>query len=627
VRTDLSFIAERFALTHCFFLSSFLFVFVFLLVNMKLLYNQVCSEGVRKRRNMELLLEKDKDVNKQGVDDLSQFLIPAQILSMASVHLQRTFPRIFSTEDFHLDNPSFEHLSEQALEYPNYQFVKDMWSFIQQRATELRERLLQYDDHEAYRITQFDFQVFLSRATNTFEKAKVQPGEALGAVGAQSLGEPGTQMTLKTFHFAGVASMNITLGVPRINELMNASKKTSTPIITAQLDDSVAHNKIAARIIKGRIEVTTLGEISQHIAENISTNDYTVSVQLNMEAISNLHLELTVDDIIEKIQNEKRLQLKQKKNCHQVIKASRSSITIKLGTPLAALASLASAPSGVKDLFFEAQRIKDILTNIPVAGFPSVSRAVVSVLDVDECKVVQNMKKVERENTTLVTQVKRANNEEGYDDEVEEEEEEEEEGEGEDEVGDANESTDSEKDRYQLICEGRGLLSVMGISGVNGKQTKSNDITEVFDVLGIEAARNSIQNEIGYVYQQYGLGIDPRHLMLLSDVMTYRGEILGINRFGIAKMKESVLMLASFEKTPDHLFDAAVSGAVDTIDGVSECIIMGTAIPLGTGVFKLLRDHKENEKNRTAKAGVDLEDAMDVDDDYEDLPAPLFRSL
>ena len=85
--------------------------------------------------------------------------------------------------------------------------------------------------------------------------------------------------------------------------------------------------------------------------------------------------------------------------------------------------------------------------------------------------------------------------------------------------------------------------------------------------------------------------------MLLSDVMTYRGEILGINRFGIAKMKESVLMLASFEKTPDHLFDAAVSGAVDTIDGVSECIIMGTAIPLGTGVFKLLRDHVSNNSN------------------------------
>ena len=175
--------------------------------------------------------------------------------------------------------------------------------------------------------------------------------------------------------------------------------------------------------------------------------------------------------------------------------------------------------------------------------------------------------------------------------------EDEERGEGEgsgEEGGDAMELDDeasTEGIKYQLICEGKGLLSVMGKSGVDGKRTKSNDITEVYDVLGIEAARKAIQNEIGYVYQQYGLGIDPRHLMLLSDVMTYRGEILGINRFGIAKMKESVLMLASFEKTPDHLFDAAVSGAVDTIDGVSECIIMGTAIPLGTGVFKLLRDH------------------------------------
>ena len=124
----------------------------------------------------------------------------------------------------------------------------------------------EYDLVDTYRITEQDFQIFLTRSIKAFEYAKVQPGEALGAVGAQSLGEPGTQMTLKTFHFAGVASMNITLGVPRINELMNASKKTSTPIITAQLDDSVASNKAAARIIKGRIEVTTLGQISKHIS-------------------------------------------------------------------------------------------------------------------------------------------------------------------------------------------------------------------------------------------------------------------------------------------------------------------------------------------------------------------------
>ena len=96
--------------------------------------------------------------------------------------------------------------------------------------------------------------------------------------------------------------------------------------------------------------------------------------------------------------------------------------------------------------------------------------------------------------------------------------------------------------------------------------------------------------EVKYIFGRYGLAIDQRHLMLLADVMSFRGQILGITRFGIAKMKESVLMLASFEKTADHLFDAAVHARQDKINGVSECIIMGTPIPLGTGMFKLLAD-------------------------------------
>ena len=98
-------------------------------------------------------------------------------------------------------------------------------------------------------------------------------------MGAQSIGEPGTQMTLKTFHFAGVASMNVTLGVPRIKEIINASKKISTPIIDAALeskaggygvpDDAPEEAKkqarlateTAARVVKGRIEKTLLGDV------------------------------------------------------------------------------------------------------------------------------------------------------------------------------------------------------------------------------------------------------------------------------------------------------------------------------------------------------------------------------
>ena len=92
----------------------------------------------------------------------------------------------------------------------------------------------------------------------------------------------------------------------------------------------------------------------------------------------------------------------------------------------------------------------------------------------------------------------------------------------------------------------------------------------------------------------YGIGIDQRHLLLLADVMTFKGMVLGITRFGVSKMRESVLMLASFERTTDHLFDAAVHGRRDAIVGVSECIIMGIPIPLGTGGFKLVKNEGDD---------------------------------
>ena len=89
--------------------------------------------------------------------------------------------------------------------------------------------------------------------------------------------------------------------------------------------------------------------------------------------------------------------------------------------------------------------------------------------------------------------------------------------------------------------------------------------------------------------RHHGMDVDARHVALLADVMCFRGEVLGITRFGVPKMRQSVLMLASFEKTTDHLFEAAVHSRTDAVAGVSECIIMGIPIPLGTGLFKLLQ--------------------------------------
>ncbi|XP_059129109.1 DNA-directed RNA polymerase III subunit RPC1-like [Peromyscus eremicus] len=115
-------------------------------------------------------------------------------------------------------------------------------------------------------------------------------------------------------------------------------------------------------------------------------------------------------------------------------------------------------------------------------------------------------------------------------------------------------------EKFKLLVEGDNLQAVMATNSVKGSHNTSNNTYEVEKTLGIEAARTTIINEIQYTMVNHGMSIDRRHVMLLSDLMTYKGEVLGITRFGLAKMKESVLMLASFEKITDHLFDAAYFG-------------------------------------------------------------------
>jgi len=151
----------------------------------------------------------------------------------------------------------------------------------------------------------------------------------------------------------------------------------------------------------------------------------------------------------------------------------------------------------------------------------------------------------------------------------------------------------------EMLVEGYGLQKVMITEGIVGENATSNHVIETAQVLGIEAARRTIINEIQFIMKEHGMSIDPRHVMLLGDVMTYKGEVLGITRFGVAKMKDSVLMLASFEKTTDHLFDASAFGKTDAILGVSESIIMGNpAAKCGTSMPALVTPPPQISKPR-----------------------------
>ena len=137
--------------------------------------------------------------------------------------------------------------------------------------------------------------------------------------------------------------------------------------------------------------------------------------------------------------------------------------------------------------------------------------------------------------------------------------------------------------------------------GIEFEQTSTNDLVETFQVLGIEAARTKIISEIKYVMGSYGLHIDDRHMTVLAGTMTNKGQVLGIQRFGMSKMKGSPLMLASFEKTADTLYEAAIMCRQDRIEGVSECIMIGKLAPIGSGAFKLVYDEPDTYDTKEKK--------------------------
>jgi len=137
---------------------------------------------------------------------------------------------------------------------------------------------------------------FVRRINDRYNRAVTEPGTAVGAIAAQSIGEPGTQMTLKTFHFAGVASMNITQGVPRIVEIINATKTISTPIITAELDN--CHSMEFARQVKARIEKTTLAELSSYVEVVCGPYSCYLAIGIDMARIKLLGLHINLDTIV-----------------------------------------------------------------------------------------------------------------------------------------------------------------------------------------------------------------------------------------------------------------------------------------------------------------------------------------
>jgi DNA-directed RNA polymerase subunit A" len=143
-------------------------------------------------------------------------------------------------------------------------------------------------------------------------------------------------------------------------------------------------------------------------------------------------------------------------------------------------------------------------------------------------------------------------------------------------------------EEYTLYTEGSVLKEVLHVEGVDITRTSTNNIGEIYEVFGIEAARNSIIKEASDTLREQGLTVDVRHIMLVSDIMTCDGEVKQIGRHGISGEKASVFARAAFEVTVSHLLDAGMRGDIDELNGVTENIIVGQPIKLGTGDVHLV---------------------------------------
>ncbi len=329
---------------------------------------------------------------------------------------------------------------------------------------------------------------------------RVDPLDPVGTVSAQSIGEPGTQMTMNTFHYAGVAEIDVTQGLPRLIELVDARKEPDTPMMTVHLDEEHGADRERAHEVVWSIEATKilqLGDVSTNVADmlvQISLNEDTLMERWPTEDDA----ELVAEEIAETIESKLG------------VETTRRELVVEFGP---------EEPS-YRDLLQLVEELREIVFK----GIEDVSRVVIRKEETDQ------------------------------------------------------------GEEFVLYTEGSDFGSVLDIEGVDASRTTCNNIHEIHKNLGIEAAREAIIEETMNTLEEQGLDdVNVRHLMLVADMMTNEGTIESIGRHGISGSKASVLARAAFEVTVNHLLDAAIHGEIDDLNGVTENVIVGKPIKLGTG--------------------------------------------
>ena len=346
--------------------------------------------------------------------------------------------------------------------------------------------------HLPERIAAERLERVLHEVHRRYKEAQVHAGESVGIVGAESIGEPGTQMTLNTFHFAGVSEMNVTVGLPRIIEIFDARKEIKTPMMEIFFK---APYQQADRIKEMAFEIrqTAIRDVVKEFVTDLLEQKLTL--QLNMKRLE--ELKLKASDVSALIRGKVK---------NISLKSEEGSIEIAVKQQDGAISKVYA--------------MKEKVQGIIIKGVKGI---------------------------TQVLPVKRG-------------------------------------DEYIILTAGSNLREVLALKDVDAVRTTTNDIQEIFSVLGIEAGRQAIIDEVMKVIEVQGLNIDVRHVMLVADTMCVGGTMQGITRYGVVREKTSVLARASFETPIKHLINAALVGEVDYLNSVVENVMINQPVPLGTGL-------------------------------------------
>ncbi|MBE6497229.1 MAG: DNA-directed RNA polymerase subunit A'' [Methanobrevibacter sp.] len=362
---------------------------------------------------------------------------------------------------------------------------------------ELAEKTVQKE------LTDDELAELIRKLKAAYDRAHVEAGEAVGTVAAQSVGEPGTQMTMRTFHYAGVTELNVTLGLPRLIEIVDARKDIATPTMDIYFDEERRNDEEFVRTLANQIGKSTINDILSDFNLNYAT----------------MEVEAVLDD--KKIR-EKRLD---KEEINAIIEKTFKKATINNNHII-----IPSSKNDKSDSKFEIRELRllaDKVRDLQISGIKGIGKVIIR-----------------------------------------------------------------RDDEWIIHTEGSNLKEILDMEGIDHVRTTTNNIHEIGEVLGIEAARQSIIDEAQKTLSEQGLSVDVRHIMLVADIMTAEGVVKSIGRHGISGEKSSVLARAAFEETGKHLLNASIRGEVDDLTGIIENIIIGQPIPLGTGSVGVKMDYK-----------------------------------